>query len=127
MKTYLCFNIDGTINKFKFKSPDTLLNNIPSTILNYIQIEKNKLINSFLEYKYKNYIYYIFYDNNSTQKQNMCKLPFLEINIHSEYFVFKFDNELNMLNFTENQVYKILPIKMNKNIDNLEYSSDDFD
>ena len=127
MKTYLCFNIDGTINKFKFKSLDTLLNNIPSTILNYIQIEKNKLINSFLEYKYKNYIYYIFYDNNSTQKQNMCKLPFLEINIHSEYFVFKFDNELNMLNFTENQVYKILPIKMNKKIDDLEYSSDDFD
>ena len=131
MKTYLCFNVDGTITKLKFKSNNEVLqDNTPSILCNYINKENennNNLISSFIEYKYKNYIYYVCYNKNSNEKHNLCKLPFLDVSINGEYYVFKFDNELNMLNFTENQVYKILDIKIDKNIDDSEYSSDDFD
>jgi len=127
MKTYLCFNVDGTITKFKL-SNIILQENIPDILCSYINNENNNdLINSFFEYKHKNYIYYVFYNKNSNDDFNMCKLPFLNTDIKGNYYVFKFDNELNMLNFTENQVYKLLNVKIDINNDDLEYSSDDFD
>lgn len=120
MKTYLCFNYDGEIieKKINYKNQNDLINSeINKNYINYI------LIN------FKKFNYLLFYNNyniNNNNIKNLCNIPFINFDIYGQYIIFKIDENENIINFTLNQLLKLININVSNNILH-EYSSDDFD
>jgi len=111
MKTYLIFNIDGTVVEQKTKK-------IVFEISDYC----NFTICEY--YNYNNNKYALLYNANSENNciENISKVPFIDRKINGIFMLLKLDSENSVISITEKTYSKLF----NWNSINIDYSSDDF-
>jgi len=108
MKTYICFQIDGTLIEHKSK------NNI------FVHSDYD----TFTKCEYHNYNnnkYALLY-NEYNEDENISKVPFIDRKIRGIFILLKLDSENKIISITEKTYSKFF----NWNSINIDYSSDDF-
>jgi len=116
---------DASIYQCNIKSKENDINKIE-------YISKLETFNGFKYniYDHMEYKYIIFFeDNNNVSKiseKNIIKLPFTDESYYGIIYIFKLNNELNLVNLSTNRFISIFnKVKISKSVDD-DYSSDDF-
>ena len=98
-----------------------------------IRVEDIFKFDDFLNLKYNiydhlDYKYIILFESNQTNElqRNIIKLPFTSNDYYGIIYIFKIDNDVNIINLSTNKFMSLFDkIKINKLIEE-DYSSDDF-